>query len=269
MPIKNIVVALLVVSFAITGLVSGVFLVRDRQRIEKKAATPTGETTVSVSPESDQFDVGDTIVASIFFNTANIPISGVAVRLTYPFSGATPEVAVEEITVNPSLLTPTGDWQCPTQTSEQQGDNVVIDIACANRNAFGFTSSEDTLLASVSLSVDRVPATNPLIVRFDPADSLITRKSDNQDILLIPTSTGIYTIAGAGDTSTPTLTQPAITTTLTTTLTPTSIVSTTPTSTPSATPTPYDIPATGISYPTMMGVGVGILAIILALVLVL
>ena len=96
--------------------------------------------------------------------------------MTYPFSGATPEISVSSIQVNQTLLS-SGDWTCPTQNSKLEGINVVIDIACGNTSAAGFTANTDTLLASVSLKVERAPTVSPLIMRFDPAKSVITRKS--------------------------------------------------------------------------------------------
>lgn len=268
MPAKKVVVALLIIVVAIGGFVAGLVLLRERQNLNEQAAVPGGQAQVSVLPASGNYNVGDTINMSVSFNPANIAVSGVAVRLTYPFSGATPEVSVASITVNSSFLS-SGDWTCPTQNSSLQGGNVVIDIACANTSAAGFTASGETLLADVQLSVDRAPGTSPLIVRFDPALSIITKKSDNQDTLLIPSSTGSYAIAGAG---TQISSSPTPTTRLSGTPVPTKKVTATPTSTTSATVTPTkavtgDLPDAGVSYPTIMGVGLGVLVIIGAVLL--
>ena len=113
MPAKKVVVALLIILVAIGGFVAGLVLLRERQSLVEEAAVPTGTAEVSISPETGNFNVGDTINTSVYFNPANNTISGVAVRLTYPFSGATPEISVSSIQVNPSLLS-SGDWTCPT-----------------------------------------------------------------------------------------------------------------------------------------------------------
>lgn len=269
MPTRKLLVALLIIVVAIGGFVAGLVLLRQRQELREEAAVPGGQAEVSISPTSGDYDVGETIAASLFFNPANIAISGVAVRLSYPFSGATPEVSVSSIEINSSLLS-SGDWTCPTQNSTQQGSNVIIDIACANTSASGFTANTNTLLANVSLKVNRTPATLPFVIRFDPALSVITRKSDNQDILLIPTSTGSYTIGGAVATATPTPTA-KLTTTPTPTLKVTTTSSPTPTSTSSATKTPTptssQLPDAGVSYPTVFGIGLGVLVIVGALLL--
>ena len=272
MSAKRIVVALLIIVVAVGGFVAGLMLLRERQDIREEAAVPGGQAEVSLTPESGSYDVGDTISTSVYFNPANIAVSGVAVRLTYPFSGASPEVTVSDITVNSSLLS-SGDWTCPTQNSTQQGGNVVVDVACANTSAAGFTTNTNTLLANISFKVNSAPPVSPLIVRFDPALSVITRKTDNQDVLLIPASTGSFTIAGAQVVETPT-TAPGVTGAVETeTPTPTTKLTATPTTRLTATPTTAtakggeELPDAGVSYPTIFGVGLGVLMIIFAIVL--
>ena len=258
MPAKKVIVALLIIVVAIGGFVAGLVLLRERQSLIEEAAVPTGTAEVSITPETGNFNIVDNINTSVYFNPANNVISGVAVRLTYPFSGATPEISVSSIQVNQTLLS-SGDWTCPTQNSKLEGINVVIDIACGNTSAAGFTANTDTLLASVSLKVERAPTVSPLIMRFDPAKSVITRKSDNADVLLIPISSGSYTIAGAGTQVTNT---PTPTTKLSGTPTPTK------TATVSATPTgTQQLPDAGVSYPTLFGIGLGAIVIVGALLL--
>lgn len=265
MPTKRIIIALLIILVAVGGFVAGLVLLRQRQDLSEEAAVPGGQAEVSIAPSTGNFDVGSVIETTVSFNPANISISGVAVRLTYPFSGTSPEISVESIVVN-SALTSTGDWICPTQTSSQQGSNVIIDIGCPNQSASGFTANSDTVLARIKLKVNRAPATQPFIIRFDPALSVITRKSDNQDILLIPTSTGSFTIGGAVQSPTPTLRlsptiTPRVTSATTGTVTPTPRSGTT---TPTTATT---LPETGVSYPTVFGLGLGLMVIFGALLL--
>lgn len=263
MSTKKILVAILIILVAVGGFVTGLYLLKQRQRLEQQAAVPGGQATVKIVPGTGNYEIGSTIQMGVYFNTASIAINGVVIRLRYPFSGSTPEINVSSININPALLS-TGDWTCPTQTSGLQGSNVVIDVACANTSASGFASSEDVLLVSINLIVNSLPSVSPVVVSFDPAESKITRKSDNQDILLIPESTGSYTISGAGTQPTPTPTS-----SITATLTPTRILIPTPTSTASATPTPTraQLPDAGISFPTIIGLGFGILVIIVGLFL--
>ncbi|KKQ51796.1 MAG: Mucin related 82C [Candidatus Woesebacteria bacterium GW2011_GWB1_39_10b] len=262
MPAKKIIVALLIIVVAVGGFVAGLFLLRERQELREEASVPTGQAEVSITPESGDYVVGETINASIYFNPANIAISGVAVRLTYPFSGTTPEVSVAAIEVNSALLS-SGDWTCPIQNSSLSGGNVVVDISCTNTSAFGFSANTATLLANLNLRVDRAPSVSPLVIRFDPAESIITRKTNNEDILLIPTSTGSYTVAGATNQVTG---SPTPTTRVTGSPSPTTRLTATPTGaltlTPTATTTKGGLPDAGVSYPTFIGAGLGILVII-------
>ena len=253
MQAKKILVATLIIVVAVGGFVAGLFLLRQNQDIREEASTPTGTATASISPETGNYNLGDTINTTVSFNPKNVVINGVAVRLTYPFSGSTPEVTVTSIEVNSSLLS-SGDWTCPTQDSSLSGEAVIIDIACANTSANGFTSNADTLLARVNLKVERAPQASPYVIRFDNARSVITRKSDNKDVLLIPATSGTYTVGGSTQklTGTPTVK---------------------PTGSVTATPTPTTVgkggtlPDAGVSLPTIFGVSLGVLLIAAAVLL--
>ena len=268
MPTKKILVALLIIAVAIGGFVAGLILLQEQQEIREEASTPTGTATVSLSPETGNFNVGDTINTNVYFDPKGVVINGVAVRLTYPFSGSTPEVTVSSIEVSSSLLS-SGDWTCPTQDSSLSGDTVIIDVACANTSAAGFTANTDTLLANIRLNVTRTPQVSPFVIRFDNVNSVIYRKSDNKDILLVPTSTGSYTVAGSTQpTPTPVDVEVTPMPTLTATATPTA----SPTATLIATPTTVvskggELPDAGVSLPTVFGVSLGILVIVAAALL--
>ncbi len=305
MSTKKVILTLFIIIFAIGGFVAGLILLRQRQELREQASVPGGPARVFLTPETGNYNVGDTIRTSVYFNTDNIAISGISVRIKYPFSGSTPEVSVSSIEVDPNLIS-SGDWTCPTVSSSLEGQNVIIDIACANTSAFGYSTGNDTLFANIDLRVERVPALNPVILEFDPVHSIITSQAGNQDILGTPDSTGTYTIGG-GVTQTPTPTQsitdtptptqsitdtptptqsitdtPTPTQSITDTPTPTSRLTLTPTPTRSLTPTPTrvatpsatvtltptpQIPDSGVSLPTLLGVGVGILSIVVAILL--
>jgi len=282
MPAKKIIVALLIILVAIGGFVSGLILLNQSQNTQEQASVPTGQATVKIQPNSGNYKVGDSIDFNVLVNTANISVSGIAVRLTYPFSGSTPEVSVTSIDISPTLLS-SGDWSCPTKTSSQQGTKVVIDIACGNTSASGYSNNTDTQFASIKLQVNSVPANNPLVVAFDPAASIITQHPGGQDVLLIPQSSGTYTIAGATQpvaTNTPTPTGPAyVPPTSTPTSTPRPTATTKPTATPtkklavatgSSTLTPTKVAQlenAGVEYPTLIGLGLGVLLIIGSLII--
>ncbi len=277
---KKIFAAILILVVAVGGFIAGLVLMQRPQDVREEAAVPGGQATVSLQPSVGNFAVGDTISTNVMFNTANIAISGIAVRIKYPYSGASPEVT-PSIEINSSLLS-SGDWTCPTRNFSQQSGEVVIDIACANTSAAGFTASTDTMLAKINLTVNRQPENNPVIMRFDPSLSIITQKSNGEDILLIPTSTGTYTIGTVSQAttaptqavSTPTVKPTAAPTkaataapTVKATGTVTATVTQTVTPKASASATPAKLPDAGVSYPTLMGLGAGAAIIIGALFL--
>lgn len=287
MPGKKILVTILGILILIGGIIAGLLLIKQRQELVKKAAVPGGQATVSLFPTTGNFKIGDSFPMSVYFNTSNIPISGITVRLTYPYSGTTPEIAASNISIN-STLERSGDWNCPTKSVSAEGGNVIVDIACANIGAGGFATNTDTLLANFDLKVNRVPAENPISIHFDPSQSIVTQKSNGQDILNIPdpeTAKGIYTIASGQvptstpkpnvtPTSTPKITlTPTPTSGLTSTPTPTSGLTSTPTVKPTSTPTSVqtkggqELPSAGFPAPTIIGLGLGVILIISALLL--
>lgn len=285
----NTLLTVLLVIVMLVGVVAGVLLLQERQNLTTDAAVPGGAATVSLTPATGSFNVGDSLQMSVFFNTADIPVSGVAVRLKYPFSGTSPELAVNAIEVNPSFLN-SPDWTCPTVSSSEVGNEVVIDVACANTSATGFAAGSDTLLTQITLQVNSIPSTNPFSVVFDPTLSVITQKTNGQDILAIPVNQGDYTITGGDPTATVTPTEsagltatasptstatPTPTTTGTGTSTPTpttggsttTTVTTTATTTATATSTPAELIDAGISTPTFLGLAFGFLVLLLSFAL--
>jgi len=267
MSTKKMLAAGLVILVAISGFVAGLILLRDRQDIGEQAAVPGGRATVTFNPSTGNYKVGDSIQTAVYFNTDNIAISGVAVKILYPFSGTTPEVTVTSITINQTLLS-SGDWSCPTKETRVEGSNVVIEISCTvGTAALGYTNNVDTLLANLSLRVQRVPPTSPLVLRFDPVGSVITRRSDNQDVLLVPVSSGSFNIEGAGSPSSTITPTPSARATGTVTVTPTPTTKLSETVTKTPTPIPSAMPEAGISMPTFAGIGFGILVIFAALLL--
>lgn len=258
MPAKKIFAALFIIVVAVGGFVAGLYLLRQRQNASLPAAVPTGDAKVYISPEANQVAIGETFDSTISFNTQGIPISGIAIQLVYPFSGTSPEVTMQGISISSGLTS--SDWTCPTQNSRTESGNVIVEIGCANTSSSGFVSTQNTDLATVTFKAERQPITSPVTMRFDPANSVITRKSDNQDILLIPESVGAYTVGEASQ----------VTVTLTPTARPTGVtraVSPTTGAVSSGTPTPTALPDTGAITPTLVGAIFGGLVIIGALVL--
>ncbi|SRR5258708_5889186 len=269
---KKFLIGFLVIAILGVGIFVGLLLVNQQQIFKQKAATPTGQTTVSIAPGAATIQRNSPYTVSINFNPAGIPISAVTVRLTYSNLGVT----ASGIQISQALLSST-DWSCPVKSVSSQGSTGQIDISCTNSSDSGFSASTDTLLATFSLTASQVPVINPLIVSFDSQTSTMTKKSDGQDILLTPSSTGSYTIIDtiaqsptptpllvvASATPTPAGTiSPTPTATASGSASPTPILFATPTASSSATMPP--VPVTGFDTPTIIGAGVGSILLLIA-----
>lgn len=278
---KKILLAILVIVLLSAGVVVGLILVNQQQIFKQKAATPTGTSKVSIKPATGNFSLNSPNTISVYFNTANISISGVSIRLTYSNLGVT----ASGIQIDPGLLG-SGDWTCPVKSTSANGSTGQVDISCINTSTAGYSNNADTLLGTFTLTASQVPVINPLIVSFDSQNSIITQKSDGSDILLTPVSTGSYTITSSisqGPTATPISivpsptatptpgpTAPGATATPIPTATATAIGATaTPTASPTDTPvgqtpgpTNPPIPVTGFDTPTIIGAAAGVMLLI-------
>lgn len=248
------ILGVLILFLLTAAIVSGVTLVKQRQELREKAAVPTGKATVILSPKTATHPVGESFSVQVKFNTSNIAIAAIAIRLTYSFSGRAPILQIEnnQILIGDEIVS-SPDWTCPIRTVTPQAGIVNVDIGCVNTNIAGFSTTADTLLASFNLVASKIPSPNPVLFQFDPTKTVITRKSDYQDILATPTSTGTYTIIippSPTPKPTPTPTpKPTATPTPKPTATPTPSPTPTPTPTLTPTPTPTPIP-TPTSTPT-------------------
>lgn len=291
---KSILASLLAIIILAGGIVAGVFLVRQQQELREKAAVPGGQARVSLFPTSGSFKVGDSLPVSVYFNTSGVSISSIKLRLLYPFTGTSPEISASDIEIN-QVIEKSGNWNCPTKSVTTEGQNIAIDIACANISATGFSTNSDTLLATFDLTVNSIPQTNPFSLRFDPSQSIITQKSNGQDILNIPnneTGVAIFTVSlpdgptpiptkviaptsTVRPTATPTAAKtpvptkvPTATPTVVKTTTTTPSLTLTPTATRKVTPTSTaNLPDAGYAVPTYIGLGLGILLITIAVLL--
>lgn len=277
---KSIFASILAIIILAGGVVAGVMLVRQQQDLREKAAVPGGQARVSLFPTQGSFNIGDSLPVSVYFNTSGVSVSSVKLRLTYPFTGTSPEISASGIEIN-QVIEKSGNWNCPTKSVTTEGQNIAVDIACANIGATGYSTSSDTLLATFNLTVNRIPQTNPFSVRFDPSQSIITQKSNGQDILNIPdneTGVATFTISTpSGPTATPTkgaAATPTATPTTKLTPTPTETLTVTPTKQASLTPTKTvsptnsaELPDAGYSIPSFIGLGLGLILIVSAILL--
>lgn len=260
---KRVAIIVILLLVLVLGIIAAVFLLRSSQEIREEASVPEGEASVSIAPATATVIPGTPTRVSILFNTGGISIAGVAVKMSYTYSEVQAPVDVRNITISSGLLG-SGEWTCPVSQFNASAGTATVEISCFNTSTSGYSSSVDTPLATFDLMASGVPEINPVVLSFDPSQSIIASKITGEDVLLIPTSTGTYQVSGAG--IDPGATGTPVGTATATPLGQTPAATATATATPfgqvgTSTPAPVLLDA-GISGPTMMGIGAGIILLI-------
>jgi len=245
---KNLKVILSVIGLILIvgGTAGAIILVRQRQEIRKEAATPSGTATITLSPSTGNLTINQTFPVEIKFNTKGKTISALSASLSYQFQEDTPPVEYsQEIQMAPPF---TND-NCPIHEVkiDNQNKRLKINIACVILSPQGYSNNSDTLLASFNLIARHVPQTNPIVLEFDPAQTIITDKETAQDILLSPTGQGVYTVNGNENNAVCDLTFTVNPSQTPTPATPTATSTPVPTSSPTSPPVPT---ATSTPWPT-------------------
>jgi len=192
---------------AITGLIAGVVLVGRQQLLPKKAAVIGGVADVWLTPTTQTAEIGGSdFTVDLMMNTEGVPVSTIQVVLEYSYDGDLNRPPLEmllPIQTNP--LFQGGGWSIPIKNYTYQNGTARLEIAILNTTISGFSSTEDTLLASLTFTAN---SAGTIEVNVIPEESRISQKSTNEDILGIPSNpVGTYT-AGAGGGATPTRRTP-------------------------------------------------------------
>ena len=82
----KIIISLVVVLVVLLATFAGVYLIRERQLFSKKASTPAGQATISLSPATASIPVNLSQVVTIYLDPAGLPISGVSARIKFEYS---------------------------------------------------------------------------------------------------------------------------------------------------------------------------------------
>ncbi len=145
-------------------------------------------------------NVGEVFPVNIMFNTGGEPISSISLRITYPYSGTTPELQVVDQSGNPaskvfpdSTLISSGEWTFPINSATASGGVVTIDLSSINTSLSGFYSSSSTLtnLGTIYLKGTRV-TNSPISLSFDPVETLMmTKASPSQNIVSSPSGISV------------------------------------------------------------------------------
>lgn len=182
----------------IAAIPATVYLLQQRQELRKEASTPSGTVVVTLEPESGTFAVGDQVPFIFKFNPFGTSISGISVRLGYGYQETAAPLTIDPKSISINTELTTGNWICPVKQVKDEAGKYFVEIACANTSPQGFTASEQTLLASFTGRVQARPASGELTLEFDSAESIFTDTATMSDVLLTPSSKGVYTISGIG-----------------------------------------------------------------------
>jgi hypothetical protein len=185
----------------------------------KSASVPGGTVEVSLSPSSRTLNPGESTTVTVTLDTKGTPISGIAVRVLYPFSGTVPAMTASN--PNPLISQRDSNWSCQVVSTTVDTNVVKIDLGCLYVAQEGFISSTPIPLESFTLTAGSVSVSTPYTLSFEPASTVVTSKATGEDIAAIPTNTSIITVS-ATTAATPTPT-PTPTIGVTATPTPTSV----------------------------------------------
>jgi len=247
---KKIVLIIIGVLVLIGGVAVGVFLVSKNQDIREKAAPAT---TVYIQPSTQNKNPSDTFTLSVNMDTGVNQITGVDIRLNY----------------NQNLI---------EVTSIQKGSGIsVFDGTISNTfdNTTGkilyavYTANRANAITGLGIEVLTVngniksTASGNATLSFDPA-TLIYGVDESQNVIIGMTPGSIVIAGAAGQpTATPTPTPTATSANglgggSLPTLTPTPV----PLQTTSGQATQPPLPVSGASLPSIIGIAVGVFAVI-------
>ena len=250
---KEILIAILGTLLLGMGLAVGILLVRQNQQIKEKAATSTGTVKVFLSPETKTVQAGQTFSVNILLDTDGRYISALTLDLSYPYTGDTPPIEAKDVQVSSNLIV-SGNWNFPIKTVNSDNQLVQIRIGGLNSSSQGYKTTGEETVATINFKAQKEGSIN---LAFNPTTTKATDKTTGEDILLTPSSYGSYTVQATTGTATPIATAtPSGSETQTPQATRTPI----PVNTPTSSPVPA--PESGISFPTAIGIGSGILLLI-------
>jgi hypothetical protein len=165
---------------------------------------PSSEGEIFINPNLTTKSPGDIWTSTLRFRTGGNPgaqaISGISIRLTYPYSGVTPELDVVDgagsptnsITPDPVLVA-SQDWAFSVNSVSRQNNIVMIDFAAVNTSITGFTSSSLVELATINFKANSIPSGGQVVVAFDMTETKMMTKLNPTNILKTPGS-AFYTI---------------------------------------------------------------------------
>ena len=168
----------------------------------KNASVPGGTVEISINPASRTLNPGESTTLTVTLDTKGTPISGIAARVSYPFTDTVPILTASD--PNPLISQRDSNWSCQV-VSTTVGTNVIqIDLGCLYVAQSGFISSTPIPLHSFTVTAGTPTVVTPFTLSFEPASTVVTSKETGEDIAAIPRNTSVITVSAATATATPT-----------------------------------------------------------------
>jgi hypothetical protein len=243
---KKLIFSIIGIIMLLAGVGAGVYLVRQQQLVEKKAAVPGGTAEIYLSPKTGTYALNEAFTVDIFADSKNTTINGVTAIITFPTSN---DYSIQTIVPNMDLIQNT-DWRnhpAAYYESDPQTGLTTAYLQLAYISPEGYTNPDPFKIGTITF---RGFADINLQVKFNLESSRVIHFPSGSDILsdginnLAGGFAAVYTIGSGGSTEpTPTPTQaPVVDPTATPTLPPGTTPSPTPTLSAGATPTPTRTP---------------------------
>jgi len=247
---KKIVLIIIGVLVLIGGVAVGVFLVSKNQDIREKAAPAT---TVYIQPSTQNKNPSDTFTLSVNMDTGVNQITGVDIRLNYnqnlievtsiqKGSG----ISVFDGTISNTFDNTTGKILYAVYTANRANaiTGLGIEVLTVNGNIKSTASGNATLSFDPATLIYGVDESQNVIIGMTPGSIVIAGAAGQPTATPTPTPTAT-SVNGLGGGSLPTLTPTPV-----------------PLQTTSGQATQPPLPVSGASLPSIIGIAVGVFAVI-------
>ena len=224
---KPMAIGMLTLGIIALGIVTALLLSTQNQDSRKDASVGNGTVELSVSPTTKNIAPDESSSFTVSLNTNGKVIGALSARLSYPFSGAAPQITAS----NPNVVN--SQWTCNIKKTEIKTSQVNIDVGCtASGNPPAYSNTTAAPLFSFTVTAGQTATTTPITIAFDTTQTIAV-DANNNDIAMIPRTNAVINVTGSSvaPTATPTPTRAAASPTATPT-------PTTATAGPTATPTP-------------------------------
>lgn len=270
---KKIIAGIVVLVLLITGLVGGVFLVRQRQELRKEAAPAT---SLSLTPAQTTAQIGETLSLSIAIDTAENKVTAADLRITYDSKkltltefkpGTFLPVTLNEpkIDNNQGLATAVFGAQ-PANTPQGKGSLGTLVFQAKASGSVSVAFSAETEVSGMDEETNVLIARNPASITVQATGTVPPPGQQQVGVGSTPAPTASpkagAQAAGTTQTASPT---PSPKATGSPKATPTSTAKAT--ASPKPTTTPGELPKAGFSLPTVGLLGVGVLILLLGVLL--